>query len=53
MNEQEFWKKYLASKYFHRNRGTVAPITLGNDIFAKYVQEKEGIVVLYFNYIFL
>ncbi|KAI8926635.1 hypothetical protein BC831DRAFT_455499 [Entophlyctis helioformis] len=44
LTEKEFWTRYLASKYFHRNRVS----TLGKDdeLFDKYMKEDETDSVL-------
>ncbi|KAJ1345399.1 hypothetical protein BSLG_000912 [Batrachochytrium salamandrivorans] len=44
MTEKEFWGKYLASKYFHRNRITIAKET--GDIFDDYMQEDANDLLL-------
>ncbi|KAI8887742.1 hypothetical protein K501DRAFT_241856 [Backusella circina FSU 941] len=41
MTEQNFWKRFLASEFFHRSRGGRNQMTAYDDIFDKCLQEEE------------
>jgi transcription initiation factor TFIIH subunit 1 len=41
MTEQNFWKRFLASEFFHRSRGVRNQMTAYDDIFDKCLQEEE------------
>jgi transcription initiation factor TFIIH subunit 1 len=42
MDENKFWGNFVASKYFHRSRGTVSGLQSGDDFFSKY-EKEEGV----------